>query len=117
MGSFTYYVSTMKGEGGSKISQNMLIYSTKTAYERGEVGFKILKKYAYAKCESSLKIFFIICKWLLELESGKTIALHCSDVSAAFDRVSKVLLASKLCPTAPVRFDHRPTSSRAQLQQ
>ena len=41
-GSFTYYVSTMRGEGGSKISQNMLIYSTKTAYERGE-GSKISK--------------------------------------------------------------------------
>ena len=42
-GAFTYYVSTMRGEGGSKISQNMLIYSTKTAYERGEGGQKSLK--------------------------------------------------------------------------
>ena len=44
-GSFTYYVSTLRGEGGSKISQNMLIYSTKTAYERG-------RYYAYVICES-----------------------------------------------------------------
>ena len=42
-GSFTYYVSTMRGEGGSKISQNMLIYSTKTSYERGEGGSKMSK--------------------------------------------------------------------------
>ena len=42
-GSFTYYVSTLRGEGGSKISQNMLIYSNKTAYKRGEGGQKSLK--------------------------------------------------------------------------
>ena len=45
----------MRGEGGSKISQNMLIYSTKTAYERGEGGVKNLQKYAYVICESPLR--------------------------------------------------------------
>ena len=43
----------MRGEGGSKFSQNMLIYSTKTAYERG---VKNLKKYAYVICESPLRL-------------------------------------------------------------
>ena len=35
----------------------MLIYITKTAYERGE-GVKNLKKYAYVICESPLRTFF-----------------------------------------------------------
>ena len=37
-----------------------------------------------------------ICSWLLALENGHAVALYCSDVSCAFDRVCKDWLGAKL---------------------
>ncbi len=37
-----------------------------------------------------------VCSWLLLFEQGKTIGLYCSDVSGAFDRVSRDRLCAKI---------------------
>ena len=37
-----------------------------------------------------------VCNWLLAMENGYATALYCSDVSGAFDRVSRRRLADKL---------------------
>ena len=37
-----------------------------------------------------------VCNWLLMMEDGKAIGLYCSDVSGAFDRVSRPRILAKL---------------------
>ncbi len=54
-------------------------------------------QYAYSKNKSHRDVLAVnVCSWLLLFEQGKTIGLYCSDVSGAFDRVSRDRLCAKI---------------------
>ncbi len=54
-------------------------------------------QYAYTKRRGYKDVLTInVCSWLLALEKQELVALYCSDVSGAFDRVSKERLGEKL---------------------
>ena len=53
--------------------------------------------FAYRKFHGSRDaLTFVVLTWLLAFALGKKIALYCSDVAGAFDRVKSTLLLSKL---------------------
>ena len=54
-------------------------------------------QYAYGKGRGYKDVLVInVCSWLLAMEQGDLVGLYCSDVSGAFDRVSRPRLVSKL---------------------
>ena len=54
-------------------------------------------QYAYTTARSHKDALAAnVCSWLLKLEEGKVLALYCSDVSGAFDRVRKSRIIAKL---------------------
>ena len=54
-------------------------------------------QYAYGKGRGYKDALAInVCSWLLAMEQGDLVALYCSDVSGAFDRVSRERLVAKL---------------------
>ena len=54
-------------------------------------------QYAYAKGRGYKDVLAVnVCHWLLLMEQGLAVAVYCSDVSGAFDRVSKERLGAKL---------------------
>ena len=54
-------------------------------------------QYAYTTARSHKDALTVnICSWLWSLESGNLVALYCSDVSGAFDRVRATRLKQKL---------------------
>ena len=54
-------------------------------------------QYAYTKERSYKDALAInVCHWIRAMEDGQLVALYCSDVSAAFDRVSHERLTDKL---------------------
>ena len=54
-------------------------------------------QYAYGKGRGYKDALFVnTCTWLLRLEEGFALGLYCSDVSGAFDRVSRTRLCDKL---------------------
>ena len=54
-------------------------------------------QYAYTSARSHKDALAVnVCSWLLSLEDGQLVALYCSDVSGAFDRVRASRLVSKL---------------------
>ena len=54
-------------------------------------------QYAYSKDRSHRDALAVnVCCWLLLFEEGKLAALYCSDVSGAFDRVSRTRLVDKI---------------------
>ena len=66
-------------------------------------------QYAYSHGKSHRDVLAVnVCSWLLALEDGLAVALYCSDVSGAFDRVCKDRLGAKLresgLPTTVISF-------------
>ena len=54
-------------------------------------------QYAYTKGRGYKDVLAInVCSWLLAMEQGLAVAIYASDVSGAFDRVSKTRLGEKL---------------------
>ena len=54
-------------------------------------------QYAYGKGKGYKDVLTInVCSWILAMEKGDLVGLYCSDVSGAFDRVSRDRLESKL---------------------
>ena len=54
-------------------------------------------QYAYSKGRGYKDVLVInVCSWLLAMEQGLAVAVYCSDVSGAFDRVSAARLGEKL---------------------
>ena len=54
-------------------------------------------QYAYSKGKGYKDVLTInVCSWILAMESGDLVALYCSDVSGAFDRVPRDKLGNKL---------------------
>ncbi len=54
-------------------------------------------QYAYGKGKGYKDVLAInVCSWILSLEKGEMVAVYCSDVSGAFDRVSHERLGNKL---------------------
>ena len=54
-------------------------------------------QYAYSKGRGHKDVLAVnVCSWLLALEEGDMVGVYCSDVSKAFDRVSRVRLRDKL---------------------
>ena len=54
-------------------------------------------QYAYGKGRGYKDVLTInVCSWILSMEKGELVGLYCSDVSGAFDRVSRERLGSKL---------------------
>ena len=54
-------------------------------------------QYAYAKGKGYKDVLAVnTCNWLLFLEQGYAVGVYCSDVSGAFDRVSRERLCAKL---------------------
>ncbi len=57
-------------------------------------------QYAYAKGRGYKDVLAVnVCSWLLLLEQGFAVGVYCSDVSGAFDRVSRERLCLKLQKT------------------
>lgn len=55
------------------------------------------RQYAYSKHKSHRDVLAVnVCSWLLLFEQGHSVGLYCSDVSAAFDRVSMHRMHAKL---------------------
>ena len=55
------------------------------------------KQFAYAKGTSYKDTLMLnVCSWLLLIDQGLMVGVYCSDVSGAFDRVSKERLCAKL---------------------
>ena len=54
-------------------------------------------QYAYGKGKGYKDVLAInVCSWILSLEKGEMVAVYCSDVSGAFDRVEHERLGDKL---------------------
>ena len=54
-------------------------------------------QYAYSKGRGHKDVLAVnVCSWLLAPEEGDMVGVYCSDVSRAFDRVSRVRLGDKL---------------------
>ena len=54
-------------------------------------------QYAYTKRRGYRDVLMVnVCSWLLLMEQGLAVGVFCSDVSGAFDRVSRIRLCDKL---------------------
>ena len=56
-----------------------------------------LRQFAYAKGRSYKDVLALdVCSWLSRMNRGFLVGLYCSDVSGAFDRVTKARMCAKL---------------------
>ncbi len=82
----------------SKVCERVVVTILQPWLEQGD------RQFAYTKGRGHRDaLLFNIMQWLLWLEDGDHIALYCSDVYGAFDRVCKELLLRKICALRPPR--------------